>query len=337
MGIDLLIGSKKFTGFQEVSCSASLNEVARSFSFKTFQDLGLFIDAGQEAKVYIDDHLIITGYTERIDTNVDSSGTSLTIAGRSKTADFIDCSPELKGGSSKNTNIINIADKIAEPFGINVIADVSVKNIKYTAINEGETCLDYLDRLSRQEGFALTTNPAGDLVITQAGKTQLKGRIHQTETPILSASASRDYSQRFSEYKVKGQDDDTSFISSFKDKAITRHRPTIIMSEGTPTDPSNRAINHAMRTIGQSISMNVSVGGFYTNEKELYEINKLIYVYHEYLRLDQIMLIEGVTYKVEADSFGCDLILVDPRAYYADKPKVNKSSQDMQDLPHAKQ
>lgn len=335
MGITLRVNGDEFSGFASVDVTAAIDEVARSFSFTTFQDLSTNITGQDACSVYIDGEKILTGYIENIATSVSGNSTSLTFSGRSKTCDFIDCSPNVSGSNFTGKNIVQIADRIAEPFGIDVVANVATSEIDYTAINQGETCFQYLERLCRQQGLLLTTNADGNLVITQASAEKYEGslNIEDQTCGIETSSSSFDWSSRFSNYEVKAQSDDKSTVYTAQDKSIKRYRPTIIVAEGNVNNPSNRAVNHALRIAGEGISASFSVKGFRTNKGELYEPNKLIYVNHPYLRMDQSMLIKSVSYFVRDREFGCDLRLIDPRAYYAARPRIINSFEDLRELP----
>lgn len=338
MGITLRVNGKEFDGFERVTVTAAIDEVARSFRFQTFQDLSTEINGQDECSVYIDGHKVLTGYIEMVSTSV-SEGTSLEFSGRSKTADFIDCSPDVKGFYTKNKDVIEIANIVAAPFGIKVISNVTSGKIKYTAVNQGETCFQYLERLCRQQGFLMTTNSNGDLVITRAGTERLEGTLNFDDGScnITSSSATFDWSSRFSHYEVKAQSDDKTSSSKYVDNSMKRYRPTIIVAEGNISTPENRAINHALRISGESISATVSTRGFLTNKGELFEPNKLIYFYNKYLRIDQVMLIRSVVYEVNPQGFGCEIGLIDPRAYYSSRPRVINSFDDLKELPNAEQ
>lgn len=339
MGITLRVNGNEFTGFEQVTVTASIDEVARSFSFSTFQDLSSDIVGQDECTVFIEGQKVLTGYIERIDTSVTGGRTSLTFSGRSKTADFIDCSPSVKGFNFSKRNIAEIADRIAEPFGIDVISNAPSATIAYSAVNQGETCFEYLERLCRQDGLLLTTNANGDLVITQASTDKYEGslNINDDTCGIVSSSSSFDWSNRFSSYEVKAQSDDKTSSSTAKDTSIRRHRPTIIIAEGNVSSPANRARNHALRLSGEAITAEFTVKGFLTNKGELLEPNKLIYVNNPYLRMDQSMLVKSVMYEVTAQGFGATVTLIDPRAYYAARPRIINSFEDLKDLPSAEQ
>lgn len=339
MGITLRVNGKEFSGFEDVSVTASIDEVARSFIFRTFEDLSNDIIGQDECTVFIEGQKVLTGYIEIIETTISSVRTALIFSGRSKTADFIDCSPSIKNFNFSKQNIAEIADRIAKPFGIDVISNVSGNKIKYTAVNQGETCFEYLERLCRQEGLLLTTNPDGDIVITQASKEQYEGslNIEDQTCGITNSTAYFDWSNRFSDYEVKAQSDNKTSKSIAKDNSIKRYRPKIIIAEGNINSPKNRAINHALRLSGESMTANFSIKGFFTNKNELIEPNKLIYVYNPYLRIDQSMLIKSVSYELNNESFGTEITLVDPRAYYAARPRIINSFEDLKDLPSAEQ
>jgi prophage tail gpP-like protein len=323
MAITLEVKGKKFEGWHNVEITASIKEVARSFSLQTFQDLALDIKAQDECKIYINKKLFITGYIEITDLRFDANGTGATFSGRSKTADFIDCSPEIKG-NFKNKNIIEVAKILAAPYGISVKSNVDFKKIPLTAYNQGESCFDYLSRIAEKNALVLTTNEKGDLLITKAAETDSNQKIDK-QSRIISAGSVENWADRFSEYVVKGQSDKKSTQTVFKDSGVKRNRKKIVTDDTNTDDTSQYAENIALRTAGQGLSANVTLAGF----NFVYEPNTLIFVSHEYLRLDQNMLIEGVRYSVDNNGSQIQIDLIDPQAYGGKPSKVNKSGKKM--------
>jgi hypothetical protein len=79
---------------------------------------------------------VITGYVDRVIGTLDARQHSVTVTGRSKCQDLVDCSAEWPGGQIVGSSVLEIARKLAEPYGISVECEA--------------LCLDRLCRGSQQ-------------------------------------------------------------------------------------------------------------------------------------------------------------------------------------------
>ena len=332
--IEVLIKNKRYNAFQSMILTAGFNELCRSFDMKTFEELAKDIQMQDKIEIFIDGDKFLTGYIEGFASEIDGNQSSLSFQGRSLTADLVDCNPEIDGSYFKNKNYKEVVNNIISKFGIKLKTSLDTGVIKYTAINQGETCLDYLKRITAKYGYILTTNEHGDLVIENKSTGSLKGVLHQDSSRIIRATRSSNYANRFSKYICKSQDKKTTTQGVYEDTGVTRYRPKVITEEGAGTSPTERARNEALRSTGEAIKVAINYKGHrLENTNELFEIGKEIYVYYPRLRIDQKMLIENISFSQDqTQGIITDINLVDPRAYYGDKPRVNQSDKELKEL-----
>jgi prophage tail gpP-like protein len=332
--IKVLVNGKTYTAFQSIILTAGYNELCRSFTMQTYEDLSSYIKIQDKIEIFIDNDKFLTGYIEGFASEVDSNRSTLSFDGRSLTADLVDCNPEIDGSYFKNKNYKDVVSSIIAKFGIKLKTSIDTKVIKYTAINQGETCLDYLNRITAKYGYILTTNADGDLVIENKSTGSLKGTLHWESSRINRATRSSNYANRFSKYICKSQEQNTTTQGVFEDVGIKRYRPKVITEEGVGTSPTERARNEALRSTGEAIKVAIQYKGHrLENTNELFEIGKEIYIYYPKLRIDQKMLIESVSFSQdETQGITSDINFVDPRAYYGEKPRVNKSDKELKEL-----
>lgn len=342
--IKLLVDGTEFENWTQATCTASIEELARTFSFTTKRSIsnGAFrgkvfdIKPQSECKVYIDNILFLTGYIDRVASRTSATETSINFEGRSKTSDIIDCTVDAIGANFKNRNIKEIAGIIASKFNVNVVCDLDLPKFKYTAYNQGEKCIDYLKRLADLNGVTLTTNERGDIVITKAGTEKYNTSFKENMSFITEWGFDENYAGRYSEYTIKGQTDEKNITSSFKDDTVKRYRPLVIVSETDEVNIKERATNHAMRSIGDGISGTLTIKNFTDAEGKIYLPNKQIYCGFPNDGIDQMMLIKSASYSCDAQSTSCVLELADPRAFYEKRNPINKSKSEIKGLPDAK-
>jgi prophage tail gpP-like protein len=198
------------------------------------------IDAGAPAVVAIGGEPVITGYIDKLDSDISDQGHSITFSGRSKSADLVDCAALNSPGSWKNRSLQAIASEIAAPFGIRIIAEASTgAPFKSFALQQGETAWEAIERMLKQRALLGITDAQGNvrLVTPKPGAASLtitEGR------EIRAMSATHDVSERFSKYVVKGQAAGDNHAhgktvagpkAQASDPAVGRYRPLIVIAE----------------------------------------------------------------------------------------------------------
>lgn len=345
--ISLVVGGKRLSSWSNASVNVDIGDGVSDFSFTSFQEIeGDNLFAQQEVQVFVDNKLVITGYIDCLKPSFSAQGTKISIEGKSKSIDFVDCSPLLKGAYAKNTDLISLARMIAKQFNIS-IQDLTNQHIPipYIAENQGETCFDLIKRQTANLGFIIYPMPNGDIAIGKPKGKQLLGGFKfdpitkKSTGHIVSGSTNIDFSDRYSEYIVKIQDDmyknQANVVSRYKDETIKRYRPKIITVDGDANNSEKRARYHAQRASGEGTSVSLTTKTPYTDQNDFIEVGKTLYVNHQYLRVDQLMLVKSVTYSDNAkDGFSCEINLVDPKAYNLQKSPVNNSKPEM-DVPNA--
>ncbi len=351
--VDLLtlhVNGDTFDGWKEVSLHRGFDALAGSF------ELGLterypdhpdkwVIEAGQACDVTIGGERVLTGYIDDASYAFDANSHTVTMTGREKTADLVDCSVIHGSGSFKNRTVEQIAAEIARPFGINVISvdgagnrTVSTKlgaghagkePLRRLSLQQGETAWEVIDRIARQRSVMAITNADGDLELRKPAMTRAGYALVQGVN-VRAATFKNNVRDRYSDYLLKGhphgQDGDfllgTSDTRAYTPKAtaqdpgVPRYRPLMIINEETSTGASlaARAKWEATIRAGKARSVQVTVSGWRTDAGELYQIDRLVPVHIPRLGVDEELLVAGVQYRKAADTT-CVLTLVPKEAY----------------------
>ncbi len=148
---------------------------------------------------------ILTGYVDEYAAEFDGTSHNVTIAGRSKTCDLIDCTPDIASGQFKGYTLEQIARAVCQPYGINVVIQTPATQVFPDAtLQRCETAFAFLERLARLSSVLLTDDEQGSLVLTTAGSTRATTRLVQGVN-VLRATCALDVKNRHSQYIVKGQ------------------------------------------------------------------------------------------------------------------------------------
>jgi prophage tail gpP-like protein len=339
-----------YEGWQKVRINRSLTAMAGTFDLElTWQFQGDvnayndFIDGlltGSECTVDIGKDRLITGYLDDFIPSYDDETITINVTGRDKTADLVDCSVVQPSGQFKNQTLLQIAVIVSAPFGISVINETDVgATFQRVQVEQGETAGEFLTRLAQQRGVLLTTNGLGQLVITRASKK--RGEVALKLGVNIKAGRGRfSRKQRFSEYIVKatggaGWEDDQplenvgGIKSTVTDQDVKRYRPLIIVNDEVTTaaGASLRGQWERQRAISASNTAEYTLTGWRNpNTGNLYQLNRIVPVTDDIMKINKDMLISNIFYSEDNDTGRLVVLsVVDPDALNI-PAKVEKST-----------
>ena len=285
----------------------------------------------------MDDEQIINGYIDVHSASIDHSSHTVTVSGRSRTGDLVDCSAVHTPGNFKDQTLLNIANALTAPYSVPCVLGDSVGALPVISkfeLNNGESVFEAIERAARKQQVMVTDNADGQLVLDQAGTSAYSFPLSGWE----SASFTADYSRRHSVYIAKAQQHGHNFADPLEaarvpgtvtDPAITRYRPLIVRPEGTTNrqDAAKRIQWQANRDIGESLRLIATMTGFTDQNGDLWQKNRLISVYNEVLNIDHQLLIESVRFSQnEQSGTTTELSLVHPGAYAPEPVAVSSNS-----------
>lgn len=317
--VTLTLDGQRYEGWTGVRISRAIDTLSGSFdlSLTDRERIGstrLKLRAGSACTVSIDGETLITGWLDRISMDIDAQGHRLSVAGRDKSADLIDCAAIATPGSWTNVKLEAIAQQLAKPFGITVTAAASTgANIRKFALQQGETVFQAIERLCRFRGLLAVSTSDGNVELITPGTGSAVAQIVEGVN-AKSLSGTHDVSERFSEYVVKGQssgDDEVNGKAASApsgkatDPAITRYRPLMIIGEEQADHGSlaKRAQWEATTRAAAAQEANITVVGWRIREGgPLWDRNTIATVASPSLYMDAPMLIAGVDLVKDADN-----------------------------------
>lgn len=309
-----------YEGWQKVRINRSLTAMAGAFSLElTWQYQGdvsaydTFINGlltGTECSVNIGNDRLITGYLDDFVPSYDDSTISISVRGRDKTADLVDCSVVHLGGQFKLLTLLQIATRVCKPFGISVINETDVGDtFENVQVEQGETAGEFLIRLAQQRGVMLTTNGLGQLVITRASST--RGEVALTLGGNVKAGRGQfSRKQRFSEYIIKATggkawaaeqpiENVGGIKATITDSEVSRYRPMIIVNDevSTAAGASLRGKWERQRAISRSNTAEYTLTGWRNPETgNLFQVNRAVPVTDSIMKIDRDMLISSLLF-----------------------------------------
>lgn len=343
--ITLYVGGRKYEGWENVSVSRSVEAVAGSFDLtatdKWYLDTERWqIMPGDLCELQANDLTLITGYVDCIAPSIGKDAHQISITGRDKTADLVDCSAVVASYEIRGQKLKTIAEMLCKPFGITVRAESDTgEAFPSVAIQPGETVWSCIDRLARQRKVAVTTDGSGNLVFAAIGA----GTAHDVLTEggnILSADAVYDFAGRYSQYIVKGQLQATgdsqdgwnapqhAVQGKASDMNVKRYRPLVITAESGVYESSatTRAEQEAKRRAGDSSQINVTVQGWTQSNGEIWPLNAMARLKCPSLYVEDKFVIASVTYGIGNDGTTTTMVLKRPDAYIEVDTRKKESS-----------
>ena len=163
------------------------------------------IKAGAACRVLIGGEAVIGGYVDQHDGEVDARAVRLTVRGRDRAADLVDCSALNAPGSWRNRTLAQIAQDLVAPFGLSAeLAADPGEPFKSFALQQGETVWEALERLTKFRGLMVTSDGDGAIRLIRPGARRAGFSLSIGEQ-ILAAAGGVDMTDRFARYVVKGQ------------------------------------------------------------------------------------------------------------------------------------
>lgn len=263
--IRIEIDGKQFDTWESGEVTRDLKDFAGTFSF-TFRDsersLNTFSFAtsippiyhlrpGSFVKIYVCDELVLVGYVENVNVDIDEKSSSVAISGKDKAGDLIDCAAAPNGPAElNNVTLEEAAKRIAEPYGLKVRSEVDTGEVfgRY-GIDMAETGLSALEKGARQRQVLLLSDGVGGLVITRTGDRRAPADLTLPGN-VMSSSGNYTHKNRHSKTIVRGQHEKASGKRKSGSLDETANPLTVarksdngganLQAGGAPIDPKDR-------------------------------------------------------------------------------------------------
>jgi len=336
------VNGVRYSNFLEATADVRIDTLSNTFSFSSGPggNGSLPFGMGSECAVYVDDERIITGHIEVISGRGSANDHQIDIIGRDLTGDIVDSSI----GSLTDINAPIKLKRIVEIVIQHIGSDIDVVDLTGVSYNvediiapePGDNAFTFLEKIARKKNVILSSNSDGDVVIQRAEgvdvKAKLVNRIDGKGNNIISYSFTYDDTGRFNRYEAIGNSnmnilallgkqqpkkvvDQRGFIT---DRRMREGRQLIIASENPGSSPNmkERAEWEANIRKARSRVYSATLSGYRNQAGELWTPNTIVQVIDENAEINDRMLINAVTYRLDPDSGRTtELNLINKNAY----------------------
>ena len=329
------VNGREFTSWTNVAINTSLDSLCGTYELSVI-DTGelslsrLNIQMGDLVEIMVDDTVVMTGHIEDMNPSYKTNEHRITIGGRDKTGDLVDCSFSSKLRDWKQQTILAIITTICAEFDITVVVDVALqsavaKKIDFT-INEGEMAFEAIRRLAVNTGARIVTSKKGELALVQSGNVKATTKL-QSGINILEGALIQSNKERYRDYFVKGVGVESPFASlekttkpfaSARDEGISRNRTLTILAEinseiGSAID---RAKWELSLRAGNSRLIIYMIQGWTQQDGTPWAFNTLIDIEDDILSVDGRFLIQGVSFLLDPNAGSTAILtLCSPEKY----------------------
>lgn len=339
----LRVGDREYGGWKSITVSRSLEQAVSQFELEA-APLGpanteaVPVRVDDPCEIRIGPSCVLTGYIDEYEPYHDATSHTVRVAGRSRTADLVDCSciaPSDGPLHFRDRTLPQVAEALCAPYGVTVVDQVGLTDrIAKVRPEVGERVWELLERLARDQGVLVTDNAQGELVFARRGDVRLPALRHPGN--ILTARLVATSSQRFSEYRVKAQNvgSDENFgavvagVSAFAEDDEVRRRRVLVLPGERAMDAAaarRRAIWEAVTRAGRSVQVEIEVAGWRAPDGVLWEPNGLARVRDGVIGVDADLLLVGIGWTLDAETGRrTKLLFAPPGAYEPEPPTAQR-------------
>lgn len=210
--VTLVIGRQQISGWERVRITRGIERLPSDFDIELTEKYpgdvsNVVIQAGMTCVLKIGSDTVVTGYVDKYIPAIDSDTHIIRVTGRGKCQDLVDCSAEWPTGQISSTNALDIATKLAAPYGIKVIpplASFTLIAIPQFNLNYSESPASIIETVTRFSGLLYYEDVNGNLVLSEISRTAA-GSGFQQGVNVQRAIATFTMDQRFRFLEVRIQ------------------------------------------------------------------------------------------------------------------------------------
>jgi prophage tail gpP-like protein len=368
-GIVLRVDGKDYDQWTSAEVTRDLKDFSGSFNFvlrDTKRSIQTFpyaskgsvakLRPGPAVDVLINGTIVLKGYIDDVNKEIDDGRAEVTISGRDKTGDLVDCGALTDGPSEfKNVKLEEAVKRIVQPYGLTVRSEIDTgEPFPRYSLDLAETAFSATEKGARSRHALVLSDGVGGVVITRTGSKRAPADLTLPGN-VQSSSGRYSHQKRHNKTYVRGQGekagksrsgsaalDTTAAPLSPEDRSqgdgsattmerkgtaatgiavddeITRHRPIVHMArtKADQTSAQDEA-DWRMRTArAESEELTYKVRGFDVGGN-LWRVNEIAYVSDAFQDIERDMLIARVTNRSDEQGDVTELGVMSPEAFDA--------------------
>lgn len=353
---DTWTGAEVVRDLSEISGSfrLELRDAARHTAFAWADVMGAraMVTEGLEAEVAIDGQPVLKGWVDDIAPACRGGEVSVSVCGRDKTADLIDCAATVEGPwEFKRQTLDQIVAAIVKPFGLAVRADVDMgEPLDRLVLEPGETAMSAIEKGARQRQVLITSDGLGAVVLTRSGKARAPADLMFPGGNAVESSGCVSLRERHSAYYVVAQAEraggrrrktvkldvtaeplgagggggaaptdelaGVKIIGTAKDAAVTRYRPLVAMARTQLTAKAAQDQADWMARVARASALKLEhVVRDYGAGGRLWRPNELALVDDAFQGVNRDLLVAGLVFSYGDQGARTHLRLTGPEAF----------------------
>ena len=323
---------KKLTGWTRLVATRGIERFPNSFELQMTEAVPDFdyVEAlpGNKCRVLIDDDVVLTGYVDKFIPSINGNQHIIQIVGRGLCCDLVDCSAEWLGMQFLNVSAQKIAESLAAPYGIKVVAELKTDQISVQNLNLGESPAAVLDRVCKVAQLLCYENENGELVLSRERGESATGGLKQGDN-VEQANLVYGMDLRYSDYvavypSAPLTKDVTNGVSigfyPLNDESMPRRRLLYILPEEGDAGfvvAKKRVEWEMKRRLARSFMLRATVSTWRDADGKLWTPNTQIAVDIPSLKIgtDKKWLIGEVTYRYDETGTHCDMLIMPVGAF----------------------
>ncbi len=325
--VSLIVDGEIFSGWLAIDIAASIQSLARKFSFRITGSLrdelkAKSIQPGKSVVVKIGDDVVVTGFVTEVDASFDGFGINVTVNGASKTIDLEDCTiPSGEPLQYKNRTVAEILKALCGYFGVEVVDDVGC--VKRCDFNAGvtDTIKQSIVKLAKARGILASDDNLGRLVIANVAQSKAASDAIELGVNVLAASRKRNIRERFYSYTAVGQQTNALseneigaiVVKQAVDKTFERmERSKVFQLTGNADAEKIKSWICVVRdqaVADGDYTLEYTVRGWRQSNGDLWEKNTLVTVKDFALGVNRQMLIHSVKFSMSEKGMVTELSL----------------------------
>lgn len=281
--------------FYEAHLNYSVEQLAHTFRCSI---VPMKIVEPLPVEFFLNEELIFVGQIDSADSETGSSSQTVSVVGRSKSANMIDS--RITMDALYDLNVEDLLRRLAKPFGLGVKSLVKeMPMIPEFQIN-AESPVENVAQLIREQGFVLVER-GGVLNIENTAHAIMNNIGLEVGKNIESMNIKRTFNQQFHTIDVQGAWDEAS--AQITNSNIQRARTMAIVSDQLQTADAclSRAKHEKNLAIAQSLTASSSIAGVFP-ELAIDGLNRVIRVKDEEQDFSEMLVIKSLELSVSENS-----------------------------------
>lgn len=281
--ISVLKNGVQVCGWESVSVGLSLATLCNGFSLSQF--VGDDFDSpvlfpGDAVRIEADGELLLDGFVDEMSSSISSGSHKISVSGREKSCDLVDCSLKDFGRSWKNRTVAQIVGDVCNSFGLLFDANGLGKDkiVKFCP-DPGCSGADVVSDVCRQKNVVCFSDGLGKIRFVNDQNFEQADDYIRQGVNIISADVTNNNTERYSDYVVLcSSDPKTKRRGESKDGEISRSRCLVLVDEGYGNVDSaeRRASFEVLSRAAKSTTLNVTLSGWKRSNGKLWKPGILV-------------------------------------------------------------